>query len=734
VTIALAVAVATSLFTVVNALVLRPVPGVRAPDLVKLYVTRDGALEGLSGHAHPTFRDIAERSGSLARLAANAGGGFAVSAAGDVRLVLGQLVSGNFFDTLGTRPLLGRLLGDEDDRAPGATVAVISHAYWVDHLGAAPDILGRSLGVNGHAFTVVGVAEPGFRGPFIGFPSDVFVPLAVAERLAIGIDLTDRRDDSLELYAQLRPGVPITQAQADLDRVIDGLRREHPDVFRQRGIVVLPWRGLDADLSGPVLSFVGVLAAIGGLVIVIASVNVAGLLLHRGQLRRVELAVRQALGAGRATLIRQLTVETLLLFAVGQTMGVLLAVSSTHWLHAFLPDFAIPVRLDLAVDWRVWLLVTAVTFVTAVLFGIIPGATATRIDPSVALKPSVAGVPHQFRIRRALVAAQVSVALVLLITAGLFARTLARAATLETGFETPGVGVATADVAVLSRDEPAGRAFFETWLERVSRQPGIESAALSSSLPLALGRVTTPVSVEGRDPFGGDVASVMNVVTADYFRTLGIPILAGRTFTLVDDSRNEPVAIVSRTAAGRLFGSADPLDRHLIDVDVQTRRRVVGVAGDVAVQRPGELDTVVFYVPYSQRYTPRLSLVARGADPPPLDLLRREARDTDAAVPLLAVEPLEHRRETVLFPQRMAASIAAALGLLGLGLAVVGLYGVVAFQTAERRRELAVRVALGATRGEVRRLVITDGLKPVGLGLLVGVPAAGLLAGRCGRT
>jgi predicted permease len=728
-TMALASGVATSLFTIVNELVLRPVPGVRTDGLVKVYVTRDGSIDGLSGHAHPTFQDYVERSRSFTGLGALAGGGFAVSLDGDPTLVLGAFVSSGFFETIGTTPFLGRLIGPADATGPSPAVAVISHAYWVDRFGAAPGVLGRILRINGHAVTVVGVAEPGFRGPFIGFPSDVFVPLPLAERLSPRLDLTDRRSDALEIYGHLRPGVSIAAAQADLEPITADLGREFPDVFRRRGVRVLAWHGLDADPAGPALGFVGVLATIAGLVVIIACVNVAGLLLHRGQLRRGEMAVRQALGAGRGVLTRELAIETLLLFAAAQVAGVLLASSGTRWLHAFLPEFAIPIRLDLAVDWRVWLLAAAVTFGTALVFGILPAAAATRIDPSVALKPGVVGSPRQFRMRRALDAAQVAVALVLLATAGLFARTVSRAATLPTGFDTTAAGLATADVSVVSPDESAGRAYFDAWLARVRRQPGIESAALASSVPLALGRVTTPLTVDGRDPLAGDVAASRSIVTNDYFRSMGIPILAGRTLAAADSARSEPVAVVSRTAARRLFGTTDPIGRVLIDADAQTRRRIVGVAGDVALQRPGEVDTAVFYVPFAQQYTPRLSLVARSADPNLLDVLRREARGVNPDVPILTAETLGQRRATVLFPQRMAASLAAALGVLGLGLAVVGLYGVVAVEATARDRELAVRLAFGATRANIRRLMIGGGLRPVVFGLIVGIPAAGLLAG-----
>ncbi len=726
-TVALAVGVPTSLFTLVNELVLRPLPGVRGGSLVNVEVTSGRALQGFSGHSHPGYLDYLERNRTFSSLAAFNGRGFALNSGGVTELVGGQLVSGNFFATLGTRSALGRLLSTEDDQRGADAALVISHKHWQERLGGDPQILGRSLRVNGRPFTVVGVAEPGFRGHFIGFPMDLFLPLAAAPLVAPDLDLESRADHSLELVGRLSPRTTTSEAQADLERIAAQLEREHPDSHRGQGVSVRAWSGLDVGLGDAVLGFVGVLAAVAGLVLVIACVNIGSLLLHRGQMRRQEIALRLALGAGRGPIVRQLFVETFLLFAVGGTAGLLLAAYGTTLLHAFLPAFPIPIRLDLAVDWRVALFASVVTLVSALGFGLAPAAGATRIDVVTALKPGVGALSLRVRLRRTLVAAQLAVSLVLLVTAGLFVRVLQNARSLETGFSTSNVGAATVDVRVLARDEVAGRAFFETWLERFQQRPGVRAAGLARSLPLGFGRSTVFVRVDGLEsPQPEGYAAGWNAITPGYLQALGISLLSGRDFSTEDRSNAELVAILSRATAERLFPGEDPLGRHLRRGDDSLR--VVGVASNVATRRPGELSDLFFYVPFAQSYAPRMTLVVRAEGPAPLEDLRREASALDPELPLLGVQELSQHVEASLFPQRMAASISGGFGVLGLTLAAIGLYGVVAFLAAQRRRELALRVALGASGADVRRLVLHDGLSLVGLGLALGLPGAFLLA------
>ena len=726
-TVALALGVSASLITIVNALAVRPVPGVRETGLVKLYVSRDGRLDGLSGHSRPAYLAYAEGASSLDAVAAFTGRGLAVEARGVSALVLGQLVSGTFFDVLGTHAARGRLLRPDDDRTDGPAVAVVSHALWTDRLGGDPDVIGAVIDVNARPFRIVGVAEPGFRGPFIGFPSDVFLPLESARQLAPDVDLDSWTDDTLELLGTIAPGLDVRAADADVARLAAQLAHAHPSALARRSVRVRVWNGLDADLEGPVFGFVGVLATVAVLIAGVACANVAGLLLQRGHARRAEFAMRQALGASRTSLVTQLLTEALAVFAAGQALGLGLAAAMTRSLHAFLPDFAIPIELDLAIDWRVWVAVTALTLVSAIVFGLAPGLRGARVDPGLVLRPASATfAPRQARLRRALVAAQFAASFVLVVVAALFTRVLFEAGRLDAGFDMTALATGTADVRVLSRDETAGRAYFEAWLDGARRAPGVRQAALARRLPLAIGAATTAIEADGMPNPPGGHAAASNVVTPGYFAALGMPMLAGRDFSGGDRPTAAPVTIVSRATAVRLFGRPDVVGRHLRAGD--RRLRIVGVAGDVAVAQPGRLDDPHYYVPLTQQYSPRMTLVARGAAAPPIDAVLRAARAADPALPLVALSTMEARAGERLFPQRMAAAVAALFGGLGLVLAAVGLYGIVSFQTTARRPELAVRMALGASRATVRRMILTDGLRQAGAGLAAGVVVAALTA------
>ena len=725
-TIAIAVGVATALFSVVDALALRPLPGIDREGLVKVYRTKDGALDSFSGFSHASFRDFEERSETLAGLTAFAGQGLALDAGSGAEVVRAQLVSGGFFPLLGTRAARGRLLAPADDR-PGSEVAVVTHALWQQQLGGAEDIVGKHVRLNGQPFTVVGVAEPRFLGPFLGFPSDVFVPLRAAAALRPRLDLTSRGDDSLELIGRVRDGLATATVHAELSGIADQLTREHPEALRGAGGVVHAYSGLDTDLEGPVFGFVGVLVVVALLVMLVACVNVAGLLTGRALERRRENAVRQALGAGRGALLRQLAYETLLPFAAGGALGLALAERAALALHAFLPSFPLPLRLELTPDLRVAGFALALTGATALLFGVLPALRASRVDVVEGLRLGSRGVTARHPLRRAFVSAQVALSLALLVTAGLFARVLHEARGLETGFSTARVALASADVRTLDRSEAAGRRFFEGWHAGLLAQPSVEAAALVGAAPLGFGGLSATVSVDGIEAPGPEGwAAGWNAVSPGYFDTLRIPLRAGRDFDASDTPGAARVAIVSRATAERLFPGADPVGRFL-KRDGEALR-VVGVAENVAGRRPGELRDLFFYVPFSQRYSARMSVVARGRSGAPFEPLRSVARELDPGLPILAVQPLEQHVGSALFPQRLAASLSGGFGVLGLLLAVVGLYAVVASLVAEKRRELAIRLALGARRWDLRRLVLGDGLRMVGAGLLAGGAAAALLA------
>jgi putative ABC transport system permease protein len=720
VTLAMATGVSTGFFGVVNALLLRPLPGVDAHGLVSLHVTRDGKLEGFSGFSHPAYRELRQRARTLAALEAFAGRGFALQEGSGSALVGGQLVSGGFFALLGTHAARGRLLGPDDDSPGAPAVAVISHALW-RRLGASDALVGSTLRLGGHPVTVVGVAELGFRGHFLGFPMDVFAPLAAAPVLARDLDLESRAAEDLELIGRLRPGLAHKAAADELGGIARELAHELPAEWRGRGVELQPFTGLDADLRRPVLGFVAVLLVVGALVLLVACVNVAGLVLARGAERCRELAVRAALGATPRALLRPLIHETLLLFAAGGAAGVALAWPAARALHAFIPQFPIPIQLDASPDWRVGLFAFAATLVAGMLFGLAPAASAARVDlVSVLGRGGRALARGSQAGRRAFVAAQVALSLVLLVAAFLFLRVLQHERALDPGFRIERAGFVTVDLRLLDRERSSDAAFFEAWLARVRSSQGVEAASVARFLPLGLAPATTRVNVNGLiAPAAEGFPSGFNVVSPGYFETLGIPLLAGRDFEKSDGPAAEPVAVISRATAARLFPARDPVGRALKHEGRSLR--VVGVVGDIVTDRHAARGGLFLYVPWAQRPAPSASLVLRARGALPLEQARREARALEPDAPLVASGSLAQHAGGALFPQRLAAAVTLAFGLFGLLLASVGLYGIVAFFAVERRRELAVRAALGARSADLWRLVVLSGLRPVAAGIGLGL-------------
>jgi predicted permease len=723
-TLGLAMGLSTGFFGVVNTLLLRPLPGVAASGLVNLYATRDGAIEGLSGFSYPAWRELEARTRTLSALEAFAGRGFAVADSERPEIVGGQLVSGGFFELLGTRAARGRLLALADDTRGAAPVAVISHALWLRRFGGRDDAIGSTLRLSGHSVPIVGVAEAGFRGHFVGFPMDVFVPLAAAPVLARDLDLDGPRGEDLELVGRLRPGVPRAAAAGELDRIRRDVEWKLAPDRRGRGIELRGYTGLDADLRLGVLGFAALLLVVAALVLLVACANVAGLVLARGATRSRELAVRASLGATRLALVRPLLSETLLLFAAGGLAGAAICGPSAGVLEAFLPEFPIPLRLDASPDWRVWLFAFATTLLAGLVFGVAPAASAARLDLVHALKQGGRAIaPGRQRGRSTFVAAQVAVSLVLLAGASLFLNELRRARAFDPGFRVHDVAVVTADLRLRHPERSSDLAFFEDWLARVRSRPAVEAASLARHLPLGLAQATSRVTVDGREPpDSGGFRAHLSVVAPGYFETLGIPVLAGRDFDARDAAQAEPVAVVSRATAVRLFPDGQALG-HTLRHEGRSLR-VVGVAGDVVADRRSGRDAPHFYVPLSQQPAARVSLVLRPRAGVAPSALRREAIALEPDAPVLGAGSLAEHARAALFPQRLAATVTSAFGLFGLLLASVGLHGIVAFFAVQRRGELALRAALGAGASDLRRLVMREGLRPVVAGAATGLVAS----------
>jgi predicted permease len=639
-----------------------------------------------------------------------------------------QLVSGNYFELLGVGAHAGRLIRPDDDAAPGASpVVVVSHAFWTSRLGGDPAAIGQSVRVNGFPFTVVGVAERGFGGHFVGFAVDAWVPLAMAAQAAPDETLGERGSAWVELIGRLAPGATREGAEADLGRVAAQLAAEHPATHTGRGVNVQPTTGDDDELRGPVTAFLAVLHGVAALVLLAASANVAGLLLARAVARQRDAAIRLAIGAGPGALIRQHVTETALLFAAGAAGGLLLARWGAAALVAFQPRAAVPLRFDLHVDARVVLFAALLAALLALAVAAVPARVALRAELVGSLKGT--GAAQRTRLRGALVVGQVALSLALLAGSGLFLRALQRARGFDPGFAPEGVRLASLNLSLAARGEPQGRAFYAALLDRVAALPGARSAALARRTPLSLGSLGTSVEVPGRESADGRGHVVdLNVVTPAYFETLGIPVLAGRRFEAADRADAQRVAVVSQALARRLWPGQDPLDRPLRQGGRELR--VVGVAADSAVRRLGEEPRALLYLPFEQSYAPGMTLLVRGDAPASLaPALRREIQALDRELPILLEMPLAEYVGRSLAPQRMAGAVTGALGLLGVALAALGLYGVVAQLVAQRTREIGVRMALGAEARSVVGVFVRDGMRLVLVGAVAGL-ALGSAIGR----
>ncbi|HEX5072520.1 MAG TPA: ABC transporter permease [Gemmatimonadaceae bacterium] len=732
--IAVGVGATTAIVTLANALLLRPPPGVGHPErVVTVGSTRDG--RGFDNFSYPNFVDYRAAAGSLSGLAALRVDPQAVSLAGPgggEPIQMGA-ASGNFFSVLEARPALGRFFTMEDDRAPGASpVVVLSHGFWSRRFQADSSIVGKSVVLNGTPFTILGVAAERFQGPFVLAP-DVWVPLTASSLLGLPADIfQSRRSVWIIGIGRLAPNVGIGQAQAELSGIAARLAAQYPDENKgHEGLAVAQASLFPGDVRPMVAAFLGLLLAIAGLVLVIASTNVAGMLLARASVRRREIAVRLALGASRGQLVMQLVVESLLVFAAAGAAGLLLAKWMVAALMALVPRLPVPLHVDPQLDWRVLIFALVVSLVTGLVAGVVPALQTTRPDLVPALKSDTGGTAtrQRLRLRSGLLVAQIAFSMLLLVVGGLFARTLTRARSIDPGFDARGVYIASLDLGLANLDETSGRRVGATLLERARAIPGVRSAALSTMLPLDGGGLGLgPIKVAGREPPGGQDGGWRedwNVVTPGYFATMGIPLVRGRDFAESDRAGAGDVAILNETFAAALFPGQNAVGRTLTTDDRLVT--VIGVAHNAKYRSLGEPRRNFIYVPFAQRYMGRTSLLVKttpGAETSVASPIRRLVQEVDARLPVLREQTMEEQTATSLFPQRVALYVSGGLGTVALLLALLGIYGVTAFSVSQRTREIGVRVALGAQRSHVVGLVLRQGVVLAVVGVVVGSLAA----------
>jgi predicted permease len=751
--LALGIGANTAIFSLMDAVLLKMLPAKNPEQLFFLErsgVRRD-AKEG-SGLSYAFFEQLRARREAIAGVCAfNPGSRVNVVADGQAEVAQGQLVSGGFFATLGVNALLGRMITEEDDKIPGAhPVAVISYNYWQRRFTRDPAIVGKSVAVNGHPFTIIGVTPSEFFGVTVGESPDLWAPAMMLAQLYPG--------DSLEQYnnyprdfmlARLKPEVTEQQARAVFNAVLQQtlaassgsqLSPEEQRELRRKSVALNPAsRGLSSlreQFSEPLR----ILMAVVGLILLIACANVANLLLARATARKKEIAVRLALGASRFRLIRQLLTESMLLALIGGALGLLFALWGCGFLLALVGSGRDPVFLKLTLDLRVLGFTAVASLLAGVLFGLAPAWRATRVDLNPALKDGARGSDAGSRLGlgKTLVVVQVALSLLLLIGAGLFARSLGKLKSLDAGLNRENVLLVSTNPMMIGYQEGRQTAdLYQRMLERIRAIPGVRFASLSPQALLGAGGTNTSVVVQGRaerpednaDSPGRTGIPWLCEVGPEYFETVGMTILRGRGLTAQDGENAPRVAVINETFARYYFGGENPIGRRFgTDPDTSGQIEIVGVVKDakyVSLREPALRTYYVPYFQYSDRWRATTFQIRTAADPTGvIAAVRQAAREVDANLPLFNIKTLAKQVDESIAQERLIGAVSSFFGLLALLLAAVGLYGIMAYAVSQRTHEIGVRMALGAHRGAVLRMVLRQGMKLVLIGAGLGLAAS----------
>lgn len=716
----------------IEGILIRPYPLVPHQDRMFALI---GAARGVPGHnglSYPDFVDLEKNSTLFESFIIDRITGTTLSTGDRAELALVGIVSANYFDALGVRPILGRGFRSEEETGRNAhPVTVISYRTWKDRYNFDPNIIGRTQYMNGVEHTIIGVAPERFHGTFVGYSFNFWVPTSMQETFdTTGYKLEDRGARWIEGYAILKPGVSPQQAQAELNSISQRLEKDFPDTNRGHENELVPLWKTPFNGAGNMSSTLAITMAVVFLVLLIACANVSNLLLGRSLLRRHEMAMRLALGAGRWRLVRQLVTEGLLLSLIGAVGGIAVAYWCRNALVLAFPPALPGTVIDYPgqIDWRVLAVSAGICMASTLLFALVPAIRASDVDLSNALKAEAGGVlgrSSRSRLRSVLVLVQVSLSFILLAGTGLLLQSLIKMRNASPGFNTSVVS-SVVDLFSAGYNPDRAKIFHTQLLDRVRTLSGVESAALTRVIPFSYNVFSSaPIEVDGYRPPPNEQPTVEYIeVTEDYFMTLGIPIVSGREFIRTDDENAPPLAIINETMAAKYWPGKNPIGQRLKAKDRWLQ--IVGIAKNSNYRSKTEAPVPFFYVPLRQNFRVQNSLLIRTRETPGAIMkpLAREVRALDPNLAPLITDRLQDQIDEISYSQRLAVTLVALCGGMALFLAAIGLYAVVSYTVSQGTRELGLRMALGAGTKDLMCQVMSRGLLLTALGVAIGVVGA----------
>jgi predicted permease len=739
-TLALGIGANTAIFSVVNAVLLKPLPFPEPDQLIAIGMTdtRQKDQTNLNSLSYPDFFDFRDQNRTLLNSALYRDRSFALTSEEGATSVFGAKVSAEFFDVLGIKPKIGRAFVRDDERGGGGTggfKVIISDEFWKKHFGADPNVIGRTVTLDRRPHTVIGVMPAGFQFPIQNDPLNFYVTIAEDAANPDGSkpQTENRGSHSLQAVARLKPGVTVAQANSDLSTIAETLAKQYPDTNTHFGVLAKPLR---EDMIGDVRTALYILFGAVVCVLLIANANVANLLLARASARGKEIALRAAMGASRVRIIRQLLTESVLLAGLGGAFGLLLAQWGTEALIKTVPQ-NIPRISNIQLDASVLVFTLLVSLITGVVFGLVPAWQASHVDLNSSLKSGTrtgSAGEGKGRVRNALIMAEVAIALVLLISAGLLIQSFARLGRVQSGVRTERLltaRVSLPDVAYPKNENVI--AFYDQFLTRIRAIPGVESASTIVPLPLSGSNMVTSFDIQERPlPEGQRPGAPVRVIATDYFKTMGIPVRQGRIFDERDQLNSAPVVIVNERFAQKYFPGENVIGKRIqpgfsADDTGEKMREIVGVVGNVKHLSLRYDDSPEMYLPRTQIPFGIMSIVIRTSISNPnaiTNSLRKELAALDSTIPLTSVRVFEDYISRSLARPRFNTLLLSIFAGTALVLTAIGIYGVLAYSVAQRTSEIGIRIALGAGKSSIFRLIVGQAMTLVGISLVLGVAGA----------